>query len=318
MIKNFDDSSDPGTLDSFLLHYWVSEHAYTTEKKLFSGIKSYVDESTNGAKTLIAKLNSSAFLYSKLLDPDSHSWSREEDAIKLSLKALNTFKVKQQSAMTLSLIRAHSEKRITLKNLKKNLEKIEIFHYCFNAITSQRSSGTIASNYSKLAIRLSLATNDDQAQNVFNDLAEFLRNKMPTKNEFTVKFIELAYSSKKTKYKGIVKYTLSKLSPQNNNCLPISLDELTIEHVIPECHSKQGTCEETIANIGNLILVDRKTNAHELADKNPIEKIDLLLKKGYPMESFFIDDCDWSENHITNRANNIASHIYDLCAGKIL
>jgi len=42
LIKKFDDVNEADITDSFLLHYWISEYEYTTDKKLFSKISAYV------------------------------------------------------------------------------------------------------------------------------------------------------------------------------------------------------------------------------------------------------------------------------------
>ncbi len=308
VVRNFDDSSDTSTLDSFLLHYWVSEYKYTTDKKLFSEIKSYINDDSQAAKQLIKKLSSIAPYYNSLLFPDFSSWSKEEAEIKESLKALNVFKVKQQTAMTLSLLRAYREKRISIKNMKVSLSKIELFHYCFNAVTSQRSSGTIAANYSKLAIQLTEASTNDDVQKIFNELDKFLASKIPSEDEFVVKFMDLCYASNRTKYKGIVKYTLSKLVPTDSGALPLDLESSTIEHVLPE--SDESLNLDVISNIGNLILVDKKANSEELRDKSYLDKYAYLRSKNYPLREVFLEEAIFDERTILKRGENIATHMY--------
>ncbi len=218
--------------------------------------------------------------------------------------------------MTLALFRSYKRGILSLKNLRSALSRIEDFHYCFNAITSQRSSGTIASNYSKLAISLTSATTNSELQLVLNDLKIFLASKLPEKEEFIVKFSELEYSSKKTKHKAIVKYTLSKLIPSDNGALSIDLDRLTIEHILPEKKSKNDY-SSAISSIGNLILLDGKTNSEELADKDPYEKFNILMSKKYPLDSALLEVGQWGDDQIKNRARLIAEHTYDEIKSRI-
>lgn len=198
------------------------------------------------------------------------------------------------------------------------MKKIESFHYCFNAITSQRSSGSIASNYSRLAIRLTKAHGNDEIQIVLKDLTAFLVSKLPEKDEFVVKFSDLEYSSQKTKLKAIVKYTLSQLLPSDNAALPIDYNRLTIEHILSESALKSDDGLD-VQSIGNLILLDQKTNSEELADKKPLDKFQILNQKQYPFTGTFIDidSPDWGNNEISKRTQEMASYIYDKMVKKI-
>ena len=155
LVKGFDDISENDVIDTFLLHYWISKQEYTTDKKLFSCIKSHILKSPTNAKTLLESLSTSAINYCEMLSPENSVWTKEQFEVKLSLEALNSFKVKQQSSFVLSLLSAYKERKITLKQLKTMLNKIEHFHFVFNAITQQRSSGSIATMYSQHAIDLS-------------------------------------------------------------------------------------------------------------------------------------------------------------------
>lgn len=188
---------------------------------------------------------------------------------------------------------------------------IEIFHYFFNAVTSQRSSGVVATNYSKLAIKLQNAEDNDDVQVVFNELKKFILEKIPDEDEFVVKFTELEYSSKKTKDKSIVKYTLANLIPKTHAALNVDQEKLTIEHILPESDIKSNP-NANISNIGNLLLIDKTVNGEELKNKKPIEKILILKQKEYPFSEFDSNEIfnPWDNLKIDIRAKKIASFIY--------
>lgn len=310
LVKKFDDTNDSDILDTFILHYWISEHAYTTDKKLFSEISEYVSAQEGNAAILLKTFNEVASIYCKLLDPNGTKWTREEDEVKESLLALNLFKVKQQSSMILALLRLYEKNNLSLRNLKNVLRKIEYFHFVFNAITSQRSSGSIATTYSSFAIKLTNAKSDSEVQSVLNSLFDSLRKKIPAFEEFEVKFISLYYLSNLTKNKSIVKYALSKQLGTQANGLNIHHDNLTIEHLLPEVEIRRGCSEELVGNIGNLILTDARTNAENLAAKDPIEKLNILRNLNYPMISASLDVSDWGEKEIKARAKNMAKALY--------
>ncbi|WP_086481599.1 DUF262 domain-containing protein [Oceanospirillum sanctuarii] len=313
MVKHFDDEADSSTLDSFLLHYWVSKHSYTTDKKLFPEIKKMINDEPSEAHKLLLDLSSYSSTYRDLLAPEQRKWSKEELPVKNSLLSLNTFKVKQQTALTLALLQKYEKKSISLRVLKKSLNKIEKFHYCFNAITSQRSSGSVASNYSKIAIDLTNADTQPKIQSTLKNLDTFLKSKMPELNEFKVKFKEMQYGNKKTKDKKIVKYTLDLLTPKNNAGLTIDSNSLTIEHLHPQSKPTTDINEESIYNIGNLILLDNKTNSNDLEDKTVKEKISILKGLNFPLQDIALSEVEWNKMAIESRADLMAEKIYAMC-----
>lgn len=310
LVKKFDDTNDSNILDTFLLHYWISEHSYTTDKKLFSQISDYVSAAESNASILLKKLVEVATIYCKLLHPNGAKWTREEAEVKESLLALNSFKVKQQHSMTLALLRAYEDRRLSLKNLKNSLKKIEFFHFVFNAITSQRSSGTIATTYSSFAIKLTRATSESEIQSILRNLFQSLGNKIPGFEEFEVKFISLNYLSNFTKNKPVVKYALSKQLGANANGLNIQHESLTIEHLLPETKIREGVSEDLVGSIGNLILTDGPTNAENLAARDPAEKIKILREMNYPLAAALLSTNHWSDKEIRERAKEMAKSLY--------
>lgn len=314
LVKKFDDTNDADILDTFLLHYWLSEHSYTTDKKLFPEISEFISAEDGNAALLLRTLNEVAPLYCMMLDPSNSAWTKEEQEVKESLFALNTFKVRQQSSFILALLRSYKKKKLSLRNLKSTLKKVEYFHFVFNAVTSQRSSGVIATTYSSNAILLTKATTESEVQAHLSSLFRSLKNKIPTFEEFEVKFTALYYLSNLTKNKSTVKYALSKQLGNSANGLDISHDGLTIEHVIPEADIKRGMSEDIVGNIGNLILVDSKTNSEQLSDKTPIEKMRLLENVGYPMSRALLMSNTWTEKEIRQRAKELAQQLYNSAA----
>ena len=312
IIKKFDDISEHSIVDTFLLHYWISTREYCTDKKLFPSIKEFILENDDNTKFLLEDLGESAINYCKMLSPNTETWTKEQYSIKAALISLNIFKVKQQSSFVLSLMTAYAKGIVSIKQIKSTLDKIEHFHFIFNAITQQRSSGSIASLYSKHAIDLSNVSTNDDVQKVLSSLKTKLGKKIPSYDEFEVKFIELSYLSNRTKSKKIIKYVLSKLLGDNSNGLDINHESLTIEHLIPEANIKLGVNQDLIGNIGNLILTDANTNGHKLKDKNAIDKIKILDDNNYPLTFSFIENkLSWDSKDIDQRAKALSYKIYN-------
>lgn len=123
MVQKFDDNGLEDAMEPFLYHYWLSKHGDTTQKKLFGEVKKYVN-SSNTAQLLLYELQKNVDYYTSLSSPENYSWSREESEIKECLQAFQLFNVKQQTPMSLALVRAYKEKKISLRRfLAKNLPK---------------------------------------------------------------------------------------------------------------------------------------------------------------------------------------------------
>lgn len=310
LTNRFDDINENDALDSFLQHYWISKESYSSDKELFSKIKKEITDKSK-AQQLLTNLTSNSVYYCKMLNPDYFDWDNNEgsQAVKRVLISLKKFKVKQQSSFVLAMLRAHADNLITLSNLKQTFEKIEYFHFVFNAITSQRSSGQIVSIYSRHAILLTNSKDANEANEVCKKLFSQLKKKIPNYEEFEVKFLELAYLKNKTKDKNLIKYCLTKILPKNMSCLDINHETLSVEHIIPQ--SSKTYSEEIIGNIGNLILVDSKTNAEQLKNNPVKKKFEILESANYPFAKSFLSNEEWNQQSVINRAKVIAKELYN-------
>ncbi|MGY9523795.1 DUF262 domain-containing protein [Citrobacter freundii] len=311
LVSKFDNDTGEQTLDNYLLHYWLSEHKYITDKKLFPEIKATLGDDEQKAEELLGTIIKTADYYKLMTYPESAEWGKQELKIKNAFENLNLFKVKQQSSMTLALTRAWKENKITLKMFKSSLEKIEYFHFVFNSITSQRSSGVIATTYSEHAIKLTNSTSHDEVQSILNSLFKALKSKLPSFDEFYVNFTELNYLSNKTRSKGVIKYILSKQLGDAISCLNINHHLLTIEHYIPESAIKSGISGDIIGGIGNLLLIDEVTNNNILKNSAIETKYKILKDSNYPLEQTYILSPLWGEQEVKQRTEMIARQLYD-------
>jgi len=314
ILQKFDDNGlDKNIVESFLYHHWLSKYGETTQKQLFGEIKKYIDssnknESQNKSHLLLLEFQKNSDYYVSIVSPESHQWNPEEkNKIEKSLKALRLFNVKQQNSMILSLIRAYREKKISLRALGKILWKIESFHFIFNAITSQRSSGSIAPLYSKLAQELSSTDNEDTIQSIINTgILRKLKEKLPGFDEFEVNFMDLIYTKNKQRDKKIIQYILEKFMGENINALPVDYNSASIEHIFPQSKGD----EAIVGNIGNLILVDKTTNAEKLKDNDFGKKIEYLKDLKYPLDSCLSSASKWTEKEIKDRGKSMAHKAY--------
>ncbi len=302
ILEKFDDYGLENEMSSFLHHHWLSKYGDTTEKKLFGEIKKHISNS-DLAFSLLIEFQKNADYYASIRNPNNYSWTPEENEVKECLQSLNLLNVKQQMPMVLSLIRAYREPKLTLRALLKILLKIESFHFVFNRITSQHSSGSISTLYYRHARELTNTNNHDKIQSSFSSLIRGLKSKLPEFKEFEIEFTNLVYTESKTRNKKIITYILSRFMGKSINGLPIDYEFTSIEHVLPQ--SKESN-EDVVGSIGNLILVDRKTNSEELKNFDFHKKIEILKSKGYPLDSDLLNASQWTEKEISNRAKSMA------------
>ncbi len=90
---------------------------------------------------------------------------------------------------------------------------------------------------------------------------------------------------------------------KNINGLPIDYELTSIEHILPQ--SKESN-EDMVGSIGNLILIDRKTNSEDLKNFDFHKKIEILKNKGYPLDSDLLNATQWTGEEISNRAKSMA------------
>lgn len=314
-IVNKLSKSGSDVVDNYVVHYWLANHEYTTEKELFSKVKKYVNRHDANAQNILNELVEFSENYLQMLMPNSTIISKECIEIKNSLNGLRVFSVRQQSSLVLALLVAYKKKRITLKNLKKSMKLIEHFHFQYNAIASKRSSGSIATGYSKLALELNSVDSNDSFQVFYNNLYKHLSDKMPKFDEFDVKFKQLIYLSDQTRNRNVIKYIFTLLMEQNNPALNLDYESLTIEHLVSQSTIKdinKGK-EQLIGGLGNLLLVSTTINSNDLANRCVMEKIAILKDKQYPFsENLLPHDFHGTESEILERLGELSSKIFNI------
>lgn len=306
ILERFDNYGVEDIMDSFLYHYWLSKYGDVTQQKLFGEVKAYANSEIK-AQSLLYDLQENSDYYTSLISPENYPWTKEESEIKECLKAFQLFNVKQQNPMLLSLVRAYKNKKLSLRALRQILLKMESFHFIFNAITSQRSSGSIASLYSKHAQELSNADNADKIQSINTSLTRKLKSKLPGFDEFEVGFSSLAFTKNRTRHKKIIQYILSRFMGKNVNGLPIDYKYISIEHLLPQSKGD----EEIVGSIGNLILIDKETNNVDLKDFDFVQKIKILQSKSYPIDADLLKVSQWTEKEIKERTKSLCLRAYN-------
>ncbi len=308
--NNIDSTARELDLDTFLLHVWLSKYEYTTAKTLFKKLKKTVRPAK--AKAFLDDLLTDSITYLNVFDTDTRKWSKNELPIRNSLTTLYGFNVTQQTPMVLSVMREYNAGKLKYKYAKEVLESIEHFHYIFTAITSQRSSGGVASMYSTYGRKLSTASDDPSRLAIIRELRQKMKEKIPTFDEFFAAFKTLKFTNGYTKQKRIIQYTLSKFDSHNNsNGISINYDLMTLEHILAQNPSQRAASHnDYVGQIGNLILVDEKTN-NLLGIKPFSDKKSILSSANIYIDKTILNATEWTINEIEARTKDIATKAFN-------
>ncbi|QQN88395.1 DUF262 domain-containing protein [Acinetobacter variabilis] len=314
-IVNKLSKSGTDVVDNYVVHYWLANREYTTEKELFAKVKKYINTDQNNAQKILNELGQYSEYYLQMLMPNSTITTKEMSGVRNSLNGLRIFNVRQQSSLVLALLAAYKSENITLKNLKKSLKLIEYFHFQYNAIASKRSSGSIATGYSKLALELKSVVDNDSFQKFYNNLHKHVSEKMPKFDEFDVKFKQLIYLSDQTRNRNIIKYVFTLLMEENNPALNLDYESLTIEHLVSQSTLKDINLgkEQIVGGFGNLILVSTTINSNELANKSIKDKMVILRDKQYPfLQNLLEYNFKGTDQEIEARLDRLSKKVYEI------
>jgi hypothetical protein len=308
MLALFERSAADIDMNSFLLHSWLSQYEFTSEKKLFRKIKDHVR--SNNVNNYLDSLCSEAVIYRQILEPLVGERTREEQDLRSALEALVLFRVKQQLPMTLAVMRDYKARRLSLKNAKWILKCVENFHFVFTAVTSQRSSGGISQMYAAAARSLVEARDEDGKIASLREFAQKLRERRPSYDEFLIYFHEIVFVSSFTKQRGLVRYALRKFGENASGEACLDYSKMTIEHIEPQLGDDIGLGQASwIGRFGNLILVPGSLN-ERLRNREFAAKRGILAEEDVPMEEVLRNAVSWGKEEVHARTTDMAKTAY--------
>jgi len=289
--------------DTFIVHSWQSRYDFVTKAKTFPKVKQTV--SKKNAKSHLDRFVSDASHWRSIFDTE-FSWTKQEKVVARSLAALRTFKVVQPAPGILSLIRSYRDGKIKFKVLRDAIENIEKFHFSFNAITSSRSSGGISGMYSSFGRQVFASDDSNAVAQCIADLVGKLRDREVAETEFDAGFGQVIYTKTHSAQKALVQYILKKVALYEGQPFIGDTDDLTIEHLLSQSTGKGGGREGVIGQIGNLVLVDSKTN-ELLSTNNFATKKSILEDRGYKLPKILTDANELSDEVIEENTARIST-----------
>jgi uncharacterized protein with ParB-like and HNH nuclease domain len=251
-------------------YYWLSKHAFVSEKQLYGQIKKKTTDYKKLLKeihqvsvSLAIILSGDYLAISELIGTQNHDDQRRIKHIAESLEALKIIKVQNHLIWLIALIQTDQIKKINW--LRQNMSDIENFAFRYFALGKQPAN-KLEKIFSKISIKLHKdqgASRELQA-NVLTDFRNNVRDLLPTDEDLRTAFQELKLKSTN---KALIKYIFRKLekSYRKTNEVELSMADINIEHILPQKPAKWGLTQTEVRDyvdmIGNLTILDRKLNS---------------------------------------------------------
>lgn len=300
-------SSDGGSANpnKFILHWWLSQHEYTAERKLFRLIRKEVTKPQ--APVLLESLKRDSQLYARISNPEGWTCQAYEVPARESLNALNLFGVRQPRPFLLALLRAYQEGSLRVARLKAVLRAIESYHFISTAVVGISSTGGVSMMYAAHARDISSAKTPKPIHDSIDSLVSKLKNKVSNRETFISEFGNAMYfSNERTDAKRLVQYTLRSLQDYSVRGIAFDHARCNIEHLSPQSDPKPWT-----ASIGNLLWIDKDLN-DRLGAKDFKAKRDILATR---RTTYDLDDIlaaeDWGQEEVVLRSHRLAELSYD-------
>jgi uncharacterized protein with ParB-like and HNH nuclease domain len=311
LLETFETSQAEVDVDDFLHHYWLSRAKYVPAKKLFVDMKKEIT-SAKEAETVLDDLTTDAQLYRAIVEPGFRKWKKEELELRRSLESLAIFRVRQPFPLVLSILRAYTDKQLSIRNAKALLTAIERFHFAFTAVASRSSSGGLSLMYAAWAKQLFLSQNESDMQRAIKEIIKGLTSRLPPKGEFDAGFRAIRYSDEMTKQKKLVQYILRKVSDYySHGGVAADHEHMTIEHVASQNPADAGTVSrDAVGKLGNLLWCDRDLQ-DELKNKPYSKKRETLKNSSVAGRDDIIRHVVWGDTEIDARTSLLASIMYD-------
>lgn len=294
--------------DTFIVHSWQSRYDFVTKAKAFQKVKQTVTK--KNAKSHLDRFVSDAAQWRSIFDTE-FGWSKVERDVARSLTALRIFKVVQPAPGLLSLIRAYRDGIIKYKVLRNAVENIEKFHFSFNAITSSRSSGGISGMFSSFGRQVFAGNDSNSVAQSISELVSKLQDREVPVSEFDAGFEQVIYTKIHPSQNALVQYILKKVSLSEQQPFIGGTDDLTIEHLLSQSTRKRGNSESLLGQLGNLILVDAKTN--EMLSTNDFRaKRSILVDRGYKLPSILLEADELTDEVVVANTARISALARDI------
>ncbi|GCL64500.1 DUF262 domain-containing protein [Pseudaquabacterium pictum] len=304
MQTELEHAQKPIQLRTFLHHYWLSKHPFTTEKQLFRAIRDTVN--ALNVKDIVAELRSDSTLYRGISEPEVLDfWTRTTADVKDSLYCIsNILNIQIANPLLLSVLRLYNAKKLKDGQVREVFSLVERYHYTYTTICALPSSGGVSLMYAAHARDFANAADSNALGICITDFKKKVKDKVPARDVFISKFKQLNYLN--TRQRDVLRYTLWNIDKSRNAAVDIDRASSSLEHLSPQANHNYWT-----HYIGNLLLVPIKFNGDKLGSKSFVDKKVLLTAGGYALDSHVLAATAWTHAEVEKRTQELAEYAYD-------
>ncbi|HEX8390549.1 MAG TPA: DUF262 domain-containing HNH endonuclease family protein [Candidatus Saccharimonadales bacterium] len=316
-------------MSTYLRYFWIAEHPYVTERELYRSIKA-----TNpDYEKLLNDLHRTSQQIKNAFGEDlekiklDYNFADRRHALNFSksIRGIRTMKTQSFIVWLIALNRNHIA-TISSKWVMTSVDQIEKFTFHYFAI-GNNPANRIEKYFSKRSNRLrdAVKNQDESALQtiVLSDFAQYIKKNALLDNfaQFKADFMKL---KKKQSNGDFIKYLFVKLEDSIRDTNEVAVDEVNIEHLLPQNPSDEWDVTSTdikdyVDSLGNLTILDFRINSSIknasfekkiMGDSKTkgISKSDLELNKQM-IES--LDAYKWTKQEITDRQEQLAKLCYE-------
>lgn len=299
-----DQANRPIQMATFLHHYWLSKHPFTTEKRLFKAIKGHV--SPVNVRAVLDELMTDSNLYRGIMEPHSLKlWNKGNRDVEDSLRCISdVLKIQIANPLLLTVLRLFNCKKLKDGQVREIFWLVERYHYLHTTISNLHSSGGVSKMYAVHARELASADDANARGRCIKEFKQKIKSKVPARDTFITRFKALNYLT--PRHKEIIGYTLWKIYTHRNPAVDIDRTRQSLEHLL-----SQNNNAPSMHSIGNLLGVPVVYNGDVLASNSFAKKKTLLKNHGYILEPEIDAATNWDSIAIDRRTGELAKFAYD-------
>lgn len=340
------ESSD-GTLLRMLKYFYVAKKGYVTKSELYKKLRLY---GTNiGPSQLVKEVDDFSRFYSAIRTADkvgiknyfysiecsaiANDQSKNEE-IYLALEGLRLFKIVQiypliYAAISCFIRDGGGDDPKLSKKLIQMFDVMEKYHFINTAIC-ERMGNEVEKLYADFCVIY--ADKNKKFEDTTKDLINSFKKRLVTENEFTSRFVELAYLSETI---PLISYIFDRINNVGrrpgqrlsifNPDQKITRRNHNIEHFYPQnpegdMKPDSDMIQDVVDNIGNLLVISFRTNS-KLGNLSPEKKMEQLkgasakeIENMLYIQEFVKEYNDsvssWGKETIDRRAKELAELAY--------
>ena len=281
----------------FLRAYWNSRNKLVRKSDLFKTIRREI-QNKQSVFDLIRNLDTHAYIYAALRDPQADHWGKEQRRM---LQQLKMFNVRQPLSLLLAAHEAFDP-----NDFDRILRAICVISFRYNIICNMQTNEQERA-YNEVSILI--ASNGS-----LRDSLDGLKRIYPEDEKFKAAFADKELKTTSSRNKNVVRFILFSLEKHVGQAdYDADSDKYNIEHILPEhpgedwINYDEHRDEKMIYRLGNMTLLKVKANRDlgngTYADKSPVyEKSDFEITKKVAAEYN-----EWTADKIASRQRWMAT-----------